>query len=168
MRTNEYYIVRNGTLYHHGIKGQKWGLRRFQNEDGTYTPEGRIRYGRVGKIAKAIAPKTYNAFKKYKSLKNLNYKGATVTAGVRTASGLIDDYSRQKTLAILGGLAGGAYLLSGSDPYVKKGLMTVGVITNTVLTAKSIDLYVSQGVSTVKDFMKAAENFNKNRNQKKK
>ena len=27
-------------LYHHGILGQKWGVRRYQNEDGTYTPEG--------------------------------------------------------------------------------------------------------------------------------
>ena len=32
-------------LVHHGIKGQKWGIRRFQNEDGTLTPEGRKRYG---------------------------------------------------------------------------------------------------------------------------
>jgi len=32
-------------LYHHGIKGQKWGVRRFQNEDGTLTPEGKKRYG---------------------------------------------------------------------------------------------------------------------------
>lgn len=31
-------------LMHHGIKGQKWGIRRFQNEDGTLTPEGQKRY----------------------------------------------------------------------------------------------------------------------------
>lgn len=27
-------------LIHYGIEGQKWGVRRFQNEDGTYTPDG--------------------------------------------------------------------------------------------------------------------------------
>lgn len=31
-------------LYHWGIKGQKWGVRRFQNTDGSLTPEGRVRY----------------------------------------------------------------------------------------------------------------------------
>ncbi|MBR6287816.1 MAG: hypothetical protein IKR19_00555 [Acholeplasmatales bacterium] len=31
-------------LYHHGIKGQKWGIRRFQNEDGSLTAEGKKRY----------------------------------------------------------------------------------------------------------------------------
>lgn len=30
-------------LYHHGILGQKWGVRRFQNEDGTRTAEGKRR-----------------------------------------------------------------------------------------------------------------------------
>ena len=33
-------------LYHHGIQGQRWGFRRFQNEDGSWTPEGRERYGK--------------------------------------------------------------------------------------------------------------------------
>ena len=31
-------------LYHHGIKGQKWGVRRYQNSDGTLTAEGKRRY----------------------------------------------------------------------------------------------------------------------------
>lgn len=33
-------------LYHHGILGQKWGVRRYENEDGTLTPAGKIRYGK--------------------------------------------------------------------------------------------------------------------------
>lgn len=37
-------------LFHHGIKGQKWGLRRFQNEDGSLTPEGKLRYNQDGSI----------------------------------------------------------------------------------------------------------------------
>ena len=32
-------------LAHHGILGMKWGVRRYQNKDGTLTPEGRKRYG---------------------------------------------------------------------------------------------------------------------------
>ena len=32
-------------LAHHGILGMKWGIRRYQNKDGTLTPEGRKRYG---------------------------------------------------------------------------------------------------------------------------
>ena len=36
--------TRQGELYHHGIKGQKWGVRRFQNKDGSLTPAGKKRY----------------------------------------------------------------------------------------------------------------------------
>jgi len=38
------YNVKYNELRHHGIKGQEWGERRFQYEDGTYTPEGKARY----------------------------------------------------------------------------------------------------------------------------
>ena len=33
-------------LQHHGIKGMKWGVRRFQNKDGSLTPAGKKRYER--------------------------------------------------------------------------------------------------------------------------
>lgn len=46
-------------LYHHGILGQKWGVRRYQNPDGSLTAEGKLRY--------KIDPKTG----KYKKL---NYR----------------------------------------------------------------------------------------------
>lgn len=36
--TNEFYI------YHHGVKGQKWGVRRYQNSDGSLTDAGKKRY----------------------------------------------------------------------------------------------------------------------------
>ena len=36
--------TRQNELTHHGIKGMKWGIRRFQNKDGSLTPAGRRRY----------------------------------------------------------------------------------------------------------------------------
>ena len=36
-------------LYHWGIKGQKWGVRRYQNNDGSLTPAGQKRYNKSEK-----------------------------------------------------------------------------------------------------------------------
>lgn len=49
-------------LAHHGIKGMKWGVRRFQNKDGSYTDEGRRRRGINVSLPK-ITPKS-----KYRNL----------------------------------------------------------------------------------------------------
>ena len=46
-------FVTSDELYHHGIKGQKWGVRRYQNADGTLTAAGKKR------LSKTIAKKPY-------------------------------------------------------------------------------------------------------------
>ncbi len=51
----QYYLTRENELYHWGIKGQKWGQRRYQNEDGTLTPEGRERYRKIWKNSGRMA-----------------------------------------------------------------------------------------------------------------
>lgn len=55
-------------LMHHGILGQKWGVRRYQNSDGSLTDEGRKRYLKEGseersKVDKAAANHAYAEYK---------------------------------------------------------------------------------------------------------
>ena len=72
-------------LYHHGIKGQKWGVRRFQNSDGTLTPAGQKRRAKeidrqLGRLQQDTArleaqyhnasggiKRSYNKFNKYRT-----------------------------------------------------------------------------------------------------
>lgn len=70
-----YELIRESDLTHHGIKGQKWGQRRFQNEDGTWTAAGKERYGDDGggqsrsfrgNVNRALA-KVYGVNEKYYS-----------------------------------------------------------------------------------------------------
>ena len=44
-------------LYHHGIKGMRWGVRRFQNKDGTLTSAGKKRYDKDGNPKKNLIQK---------------------------------------------------------------------------------------------------------------
>lgn len=75
-------ISYSSELYHHGIKGQKWGVRRYQEPNGTLTDAGRKRY--ATSIKKSIANVKSNPEAKAKLKKAA--KIAAVTAGTALAA----------------------------------------------------------------------------------
>lgn len=60
-------------LAHHGIKGQKWGIRRFQNEDGTRTAAGKKRE-KANRVDHDELIKSTNAKELYKNRDKLSDK----------------------------------------------------------------------------------------------
>lgn len=49
------YESDNEWLSHHGILGQKWGVRRFQNQDGSLTAAGKKRYDKIERETKHVS-----------------------------------------------------------------------------------------------------------------
>ena len=80
-------LIKNNVLEHSGIKGQKWGIRRFQNEDGSLTEEGKKRYGN---------PETYRAVAKEASSLEEATKGAS--SAVSTAASIINTQRGSKAI----------------------------------------------------------------------
>lgn len=78
-------------LFHHGVKDQRWGFRRYQNEDGSLTPLGRIHYG-VGKMKESAG----NTAKKIGSSISTSYKRRH--PGSMSTSELNAEIERQRKL----------------------------------------------------------------------
>lgn len=117
-------IYSNHYLYHHGIKGQRWGVRRFQNKDGTLTAAGRRRaegaredaasykYNKPGEsdrkgLKKAVKPKVDNK-KTSSNIKNKKKSSTKKKSTLKTFSeGMHDEHVRRmKTQAKISAATG--------------------------------------------------------------
>lgn len=87
---------RNDILCHYGVKGQKWGIRRYQNKDGSLTDLGKRHLSKVD--AKLI--RTAQKIDSLHYLKNVgmeisNYQEKKSGKVISSSSKRIDDYTKR-------------------------------------------------------------------------
>lgn len=101
-------IYYGGEMYHFGILGQRWGQRRYQNPDGTYTEEGKLRRRVDSEPEPTIQEmrkynEEYKVRKKYNQNKNeeksqKNYKAKKVLDDSANAIRSINEFNRSRPI----------------------------------------------------------------------
>lgn len=87
-------------LYHHGILGMKWGVRRFQNKDGSLTSAGKKRYG-LNKEIHDAEKRDRNKYADSKDLRKRQGADYAVKESIMRPSRIADDIARSSGTKLL-------------------------------------------------------------------
>lgn len=142
-------LVHSADIYHHGVKGQKWGKRQYQYEDGSLTPLGREHYGIKERI-RGISKREYSQYFKNGKLtsEGKKYYKNKMTAHDDEVNYELDKSSQRfnkKTVknAIGAGIGIGAAVSALGKPHsVKNALSSAASVAMLVTGAKvGMDLF---------------------------
>ena len=86
----------NDYIQHYGILGQKWGVRRYQNKDGTLTPAGKRRLASLDAEREKLESKRKELDKKYYRVTGKSFDNESKVPEKRKISDISDDELRDK------------------------------------------------------------------------
>ena len=153
---SDYYLTSSASfisddeLYHYGIKGQKWGVRRYQNKDGSLTPAGKKRRSSSDEVRNMS---TDELRQKVRRLNNeqryIDLTRSSSSSISKTADG-IERASR------IGGDANRIYksMNGENNPYSKVANQGIDAMSRTARLTKKIDSNIRSKNDTAKALKK--------------
>lgn len=153
---SDYYLTSSASfisddeLYHYGIKGQKWGVRRYQNKDGSLTPAGKKRRSSSDEVRNMS---TDELRQKVRRLNNeqryIDLTKSSSSSVSKTADG-IERASR------IGGDANKIYksMNGENNPYSKVANQGIDAMSRTARLTKKIDSNIRSKNDTAKALKK--------------
>lgn len=146
-------------LKHHGVIGMKWGVRRYQNKDGSLTKAGKKRYSEFADAEKLVINKLSNSYGKFikkpidiseiKSRGNVNSKDAYICAGL--ANEIFDRSSKIEpkiTKDVISSVSNSGCKMYGLEYRLKQPTSLAGKIAS---DAKEKNISYKEAASGIKD-----------------